>query len=54
MLNLAFGQIEILFRRSLRQYPPRPEAKDRRGRVGLKAPIGYLNEPKLRTIVVDP
>jgi site-specific DNA recombinase len=54
MLNLAFGQskyysdsLSVNIRRGQRQ-------KTSEGIWGWKAPIGYLNEPKLRTIVVDP
>jgi DNA invertase Pin-like site-specific DNA recombinase len=54
MLNLAFGQskyysdnLSVNIRRGQRQ-------KVRSGVWPFKAPIGYLNEPKLRTIVVDP
>jgi site-specific DNA recombinase len=54
MLNLAFGQskyysdnLSVNVRRGQRQ-------KTAAGIWGGKAPVGYLNEPKLRTIVVDP
>ncbi len=54
MLNLAFGQskyysdsLSANIRRGQRQ-------KIANGVYPLKAPIGYLNEPKLRTIVPDP
>jgi site-specific DNA recombinase len=54
MLNMAFGQskyysdsLSVNIRRGQRQ-------KTAEGVWGWKAPIGYLNEPKLRTIVVDP
>ena len=54
MLNIAFGQSKYYVdnlsenvRRGIRQ-------KLRRGEFPGKPPIGYLNEPKLRTIVVDP
>lgn len=54
MLTIAFGQskyyvdnlIENIWR-GLRQ-------KLRRGEFPGKPPVGYLNEPRLRTIVVDP
>ncbi|MDO8706404.1 MAG: recombinase family protein [Sulfuricaulis sp.] len=54
MLNIAFGQSKYYVdnlsenvRRGIRQ-------KLRRGEFPGKPPIGYLNEPRLRTIVVDP
>jgi len=54
MLNLAFGQstyysdsLSINIRRGQKQ-------KIKEGVWPFKAPPGYLNEPKLRTIVVDP
>ncbi len=54
MLNLAFGQskyysdsLSVNIRRGQRQ-------KVADGIYAWKAPIGYLNEPKLRTIVPDP
>jgi site-specific DNA recombinase len=54
MLNMAFGQskyysdsLSVNIRRGQRQ-------KLNEGVWSFKAPIGYLNEPKLRTIVVDP
>jgi DNA invertase Pin-like site-specific DNA recombinase len=54
MLNLAFGQskyysdsLSVNIRRGQRQ-------KTAEGIWGGKAPVGYLNEPKLRTIIVDP
>lgn len=54
MLNLAFGQskyysddLSVNIRRGQKQ-------KTAEGVWGGKAPVGYLNEPKLRTIVVDP
>src|ERR1700722_1979336 len=54
MLNLAFGQskyysdsLSVNIRRGQRQ-------KIADGEFPSKAPIGYLNEPKLRTIVPDP
>ena len=54
MLNLAFGQskyysdnISVNIRRAQRQ-------KTSEGVWSWKAPVGYLNEPKLRTIVPDP
>lgn len=54
MLNIAFGQSKYYVDnlsenvlRGLRQ-------KVRRGEWPGKAPVGYLNEPKLRTIIVDP
>jgi hypothetical protein len=54
MLTIAFGQskyyvdnlIENIWR-GLRQ-------KLRRGEFPGKPPVGYMNEPRLRTIVVDP
>ena len=54
MLNLAFGQskyysdsLSVNVRRGQRQ-------KTASGIWGNKAPVGYLNEPTLRTIVPDP
>ena len=54
MLNLAFGQskyysdsLSVNIRRGQRQ-------KIADGIYSWKAPIGYLNEPKLRTVVPDP
>ncbi|MEK7712232.1 MAG: recombinase family protein, partial [Pseudomonadota bacterium] len=54
MLNIAFGQSKYYVdnlsenvRRGIRQ-------KLRRGEFPGKPPIGYRNEPRLRTIVVDP
>src|SRR4030066_2062949 len=54
MLNIAFGQSKYYVdnlsenvKRGIRQ-------KLRRGEFPGKPPIGYLNEPRLRTIVVDP
>jgi len=54
MLNLAFGQskyysdsLSVNIRRGQRQ-------KVNEGVWSWKAPVGYLNEPKLRTIVPDP
>jgi len=54
MLNLAFGQnkyysdtMSVNIRRAQRQ-------KTSQGVWSWKAPVGYLNEPKLRTIVPDP
>jgi site-specific DNA recombinase len=54
MLNLAFGQskyysdnLSVNIRRGQRQ-------KISEGVWSWKAPVGYLNEPKLRTIVIDP
>lgn len=54
MLNIAFGQSKYYVdnlsenvRRGIRQ-------KLRRGEFPGKPPIGYLNEPRLHTIVVDP
>lgn len=54
MLNIAFGQskyyVDNLSENVMRGF----RQKVRRGEWPSKAPIGYLNEPKLRTIVVDP
>ena len=54
MLNIAFGQskyyVDNLSENVLRGF----RQKVRRGEWPGKAPVGYLNEPKLRTIVVDP
>jgi site-specific DNA recombinase len=54
MLNLAFGQskyysdsLSVNIRRGQRQ-------KLSEGVWAWKAPVGYVNEPKLRTIVIDP
>ena len=54
MLNLAFGQskyysdsLSVNIRRGQRQ-------KTKEGVWSWKAPIGYLNDPKTRTIVLDP
>ncbi len=54
MLNLAFGQskyysdnMSVNIRRAQRQ-------KTSQGVWSWKAPVGYFNEPKLRTVVLDP
>ena len=54
MLNMAFGQSKY-FSDSLSVNIRRgQEQKTKEGVWGWKAPVGYLNEPRLRTIVVDP
>ncbi len=54
MLNLAFGQskyysdsLSVNIRRGQRQ-------KTLQGEWGWKAPVGYLNHPELRSVVIDP
>ncbi|MDZ4755540.1 MAG: recombinase family protein [Phycisphaerae bacterium] len=54
MLNFAFGQskyysdiLSVNIKRAQRQ-------KTSEGVWGWKAPVGYLNDPKTRTVVIDP
>ena len=54
MLNLAFGQSKY-FSDNLSENVSRGLRQKIADGIWInKAPIGYLNEPKLRTIVVDP
>ena len=54
MLSVAFGQAKY-YVDNLRENILRGiRQKIRRGELSAKAPIGYLNEPRLRTIVPDP
>ena len=54
MLSVAFGQAKY-YTDNLRENILRGiRQKIRRGELSAKAPLGYLNEPRLRTIVPDP
>ncbi len=54
MLSVAFGQAKY-YTDNLRENVLRGiRQKLRRGELPAKAPLGYLNEPRLRTIVPDP
>ena len=54
MLSVAFGQAKY-YVDNLRENILRGiRQKIRRGELSAKAPMGYLNEPRLRTIVPDP
>ncbi len=53
MLNIAFGQSKYYVDNLVENIKRGIRQKLRRGEFPGKAPIGYLNEPRLRTIVVD-
>jgi site-specific DNA recombinase len=53
MLNIAFGQSKYYVDNLIENIKRGIRQKLRRGEFPGKAPIGYLNEPRLRTIVVD-
>ncbi len=53
MLNIAFGQSKYHVDNLVENIKRGIRQKLRRGEFPGKAPVGYLNEPRLRTIVVD-
>ena len=53
MLNIAFGQSKYYVDNLTENIQRGIRQKLRRGEYPDKAPVGYLNEPKLRTIVID-
>jgi len=53
MLNIAFGQSKYYVDNLVENIKRGIRQKLRRGEFPGKAPVGYLNEPRLRTIVVD-
>lgn len=53
MLSVAFGQVKY-YTDNLRENILREiRQKIRRGEFSAKAPLGYFNEPRLRTIEPD-
>jgi len=53
MLNIAFGQSKYYVDNLVENIKRGIRQKLRRGEFPGKAPLGYLNEPRLHTIVVD-
>ena len=53
MLNIAFGQSKYYVDNLVENIKRGIRQKLRRGEFPGKAPVGYLNEPRVRTIVVD-
>ncbi len=54
MLTIAFGQSKYYVDNLIENVWRGIRQKLRRGEFPAKPPVGYLNEPRLRTIVVDP